>query len=46
MQVDPVKNCNSTECIRCGQCLKACPTKALQWRVPFAQSKEIKAKEV
>lgn len=29
MQIDPVKNCNSTECIRCGQCRKVCPVGAI-----------------
>lgn len=29
MQVDPVKNANYFECIRCGSCKKACPTGAI-----------------
>ena len=31
MQVDPVKNANDPECIRCGACKKACPTKAIHF---------------
>lgn len=30
MEVDPVKTPNSVECIRCGQCVQACPKKAIQ----------------
>ena len=29
MQVDPVKNANHPECIRCGVCKKSCPVKAI-----------------
>lgn len=29
MGVNPVKNCDSTECIKCGKCVGECPTKAL-----------------
>lgn len=29
MQVDPARTPNHTECIRCGQCKKACPTGAI-----------------
>ena len=29
MQVDPVVNANSLECIRCGRCKQACPTGAI-----------------
>ncbi len=29
MQVDPVKNANHPECIRCGACKSACPVKAI-----------------
>lgn len=31
MQVDPVKNANHPECIRCGACKKACPTGAIRY---------------
>lgn len=30
MQVEVLKNINSTECIRCGKCAAACPTEAIQ----------------
>ena len=33
MQVDPVKAPNSAECIRCGECVKACPTGALAFNI-------------
>ena len=29
MQVDPVQNANSLECIRCGKCKNICPTGAI-----------------
>lgn len=29
MRVDPVKVCDSTECIKCGKCVGVCPTKSL-----------------
>ncbi len=29
MQVDPVKNANHPECVRCGACKSACPVKAI-----------------
>lgn len=29
MQIEPVKNVNHPECIRCGACKKACPVKAI-----------------
>lgn len=31
MQVDPVKDANHPECIRCGACKKACPTGAIRY---------------
>ena len=30
MEVNPVENPNSLECIRCGRCKKICPTQAIQ----------------
>ena len=30
MQVDVLKNINSTECIRCGKCKNTCPTQAIK----------------
>ena len=33
MNVDPVRNPNSAECIRCGECVKACPKGALSFHV-------------
>lgn len=38
MGVDPVRDPNSAECIRCGECMDACPAKALSFT---ALSKEI-----
>jgi ferredoxin len=40
MQVDPVKSCNSLECIRCGQCIKACPVDALSFGVMNGKEKK------
>ena len=31
MDVNPVKDCNSTECIRCGKCIEACPNSAIHY---------------
>ena len=28
---NPMKNPNSAECIRCGECVKICPKNALSW---------------
>lgn len=33
MQVNPVKNPNSLECIRCGECVNVCPKSALKFNV-------------
>ena len=41
MCVDPTKNPNSMECIRCGECVDECPTGALH--LGFSSGK-IKAK--
>ena len=32
MDVDVTKTPNHTECIRCGMCIRACPTKAVCFR--------------
>ena len=32
MDVDITKNPNHAECIRCGMCIKACPTDAICYR--------------
>ncbi len=31
MALNPVKECNSPECIRCGKCIDACPKKAISF---------------
>ena len=41
MQVDPRENCNSAECIRCGECTKACPTGAIKFKTAFSKPKNI-----
>lgn len=33
MQVNPAKNPNSLECIRCGECIELCPKGALKFKV-------------
>lgn len=33
MQVNPAKNPNSTECIRCGECIHICPKSALSFKL-------------
>ena len=35
MDVDITKTPNHTECIRCGVCIKACPTDAIRYRCGF-----------
>lgn len=45
MDVDITKNTSHTECIRCGECVKVCPTKAIsvQWGLHDSlENKEIK----
>lgn len=32
MNVDPVKNSNDLECIRCGHCKSVCPTNAIEYK--------------
>ena len=41
MCVDPSKSPNSPECIRCGDCVKACPKKAL--KLGFRHKQSIKS---
>ena len=38
--VDVTKTPNHTECIRCGMCIRACPTNAVCFRYGFGNGKE------
>ena len=38
MCVDPSRQPNSTECIRCGECMGACPTDAISYKFPGKKS--------
>ena len=40
MDVDVTKTPNHTECIRCGMCIRACPTNAVCFRYGFGSEKE------
>ncbi len=40
MDVDVTKTPNHAECIRCGMCVRACPTKAVCFRYGFGDGKE------
>ena len=40
MDVDVTKTPNHTECIRCGMCIRACPTNAVCFRYGFGDGKE------
>ena len=40
MDVDVTKAPDHTECIRCGMCVRACPTKAVSFRYGFGKGKE------
>lgn len=40
MDVDVTKAPDHTECIRCGMCIRACPTKAVSFRYGFGNGKE------
>ena len=40
MGVDPVKNCNSAECIRCGDCVRNCPVNAIHMGFKHGQEKK------
>ncbi len=42
MDVDITKNTAHTECIRCGECLKGCPTQAISMQWGLKQFPEIK----
>lgn len=39
MDVDVTKTPNHTECIRCGMCVNACPTGAVNFRYGFGNGK-------
>ena len=38
MDIDPFAELQSAECIRCGQCINACPTKAIHYCTRFSNS--------
>lgn len=40
MDVDVTKNPQHSECIRCGDCIKACPVKALSYNFGLDLKKE------
>ena len=40
MDVDVTKSPDHTECIRCGMCVRACPTDAVKFRYGFCNGKE------
>ena len=40
MDVDVTKTPNHAECIRCGMCIRACPTDAIRFRYGFGEGKE------
>ena len=40
MDVDVTKAPDHTECIRCGMCVRACPTKAVSFRYGFGNGKK------
>ncbi len=40
MDVDVTKSPDHTECIRCGMCVRACPTQAVKYRYGFCKEKE------
>ena len=45
MNVDPCRNPDHTECIRCGLCVEACPTEALSVNFPKFKKNENKKEE-
>ena len=40
MGVDPVRECNSAECIRCGDCVRNCPVNAIHMGIKHGQAKK------
>ncbi|HBZ13059.1 MAG TPA: 4Fe-4S ferredoxin, partial [Clostridiales bacterium] len=40
MDVDVTKTPNHTECIRCGMCVRECPTNAVRFRYGFGEGKD------
>ena len=40
MDVDVTKTPNHTECIRCGMCIRACPTGAVCFRYGFGDGQD------
>ncbi|MBO6007021.1 MAG: 4Fe-4S binding protein, partial [Lachnospiraceae bacterium] len=38
MRLDPVKECNHADCIRCGKCISDCPAKALSFTPDLKRS--------
>ena len=40
MDVDVTKTPNHTECIRCGMCIRACPTNAVCFRCGFGDGEK------
>ena len=40
MDVDVTKAPNHTECIRCGMCIRTCPTGAVRFRYGFGDGKD------
>ncbi len=40
MDVDVTKTPDHTECIRCGMCVRACPTNAVSFRYGFGDGKD------
>ena len=46
MDVDVTKTPDHSECIRCGMCVDACPTKAVHFRCGFGAGKTIENKKM
>ena len=45
MDVDITKTPNHAECIRCGKCIKSCPTKAICYQYGFGDKSKTEIKE-
>ena len=45
MDIDIKENQKNLECIRCGDCIKSCPTNALKFTTPFAPKNTVQATE-